>query len=89
MDDLINYMGIVQSSVVRGSLEDEYLFDWQIGSQEDMTPGLVDVSQKRLNFLPAIIKLVSTVWWCIPAQGSRVSNGGGKFKVRPLLFLPD
>ena len=50
MDDLINYMGIVQSSVVRGSLEDEYFFDWQIGSQEDMTPGLVDVSQKRLNF---------------------------------------
>ena len=47
MDDLLNFMGIAQSSIVRHSLEDEYFYDWQIGSQEDMTPGLVDVSLKR------------------------------------------
>ena len=44
MNDLLNFMGIAQNSVVRNSLENEYFYDWQIGSQEDMTPGLVDVS---------------------------------------------
>ena len=43
MDDLLNILGIVQTSVVGNALEDLYFYDWQIGSQEDMTPGLVDV----------------------------------------------
>ena len=47
MDDLLNFMGIAQSSVVRNSLQQEYFYDWQIGSQEDLTPGLVDVSVGR------------------------------------------
>ena len=44
MDDFLYTLGIIQSSVVGDALEDIYFYDWQIGSQEDMTPGLVDVS---------------------------------------------
>ena len=44
MYDFLYTLGIVQSSVVAEALEDIYFYDWQIGSQEDMTPGLVDVS---------------------------------------------
>ena len=44
MDDFLYTLGIIQSSVVADALEDIYFYDWQIGSQEDMTPGLVDVS---------------------------------------------
>ena len=47
MDDLLNFMGVAQSSVVRNFVQDEYFYDWQIGSQGDMTPGLVDVSFKE------------------------------------------
>merc|ERR1712241_1130375 len=42
MNDLLNFLSIAQNSVVRNSLENEYFYDWQIGSQEEMTPGLVD-----------------------------------------------
>ena len=44
MYDFLYTLGIVQSSVVAEALEDIYFYDWQIGSQEDMTPGMVDVS---------------------------------------------
>ena len=54
MDDLLNFMGVAQSSVVRNFVQDEYFYDWQIGSQEDMTPGLVDVSLKKKNFLTSL-----------------------------------
>ena len=43
MNDLLYTLGITQSSVVADALEDLYFQDWQIGSQEDMMPGLVDV----------------------------------------------
>ena len=75
MDDLLNILGIVQTSVVGNALEDLYFYDWQIGSQEDMTPGLVDVCIMTLTFLPHLIihiyslgehsclKLQATRWW--------------------------
>ena len=44
MYDFLYTLGIVQSSVVAEASEDIYFYDWQIGSQEDMTPGMVDVS---------------------------------------------
>ena len=75
MDDLLNILGIVQSNVVGNALEDLYFYDWQIGSQEDMTPGLVDVCiQWHWIFTPSYYSLYSlgehsclrlraTRWW--------------------------
>ena len=74
MNDLLNFMGIAQNSVVRNSLENEYFYDWQIGSQEDMTPGLVDVSLLDQIYLFLSTSFLS-VWRCIYAQGPRVPNG--------------
>ena len=59
MNDLLNFMGIAQNSVVRNSLENEDFYDWQIGSQEDMTPGLVDVSLVDQIYLITFIILLS------------------------------
>ena len=44
MYDMLSTLGISQPNVVGQMLEDMYFYDWQIGSQEDMTPGIVDVS---------------------------------------------
>ena len=43
MYDLLAILGISEPNVVGKMLEDMYFYDWQIGSQEDMTPGIVDV----------------------------------------------
>ena len=43
MYDLLAILGISGTNVVGEMLEDMYFYDWQIGSQEDMTPGIVDV----------------------------------------------
>ena len=43
MNDMLAILGINDANVVGGLVEDMYFYDWQIGSQEDMTPGIVDV----------------------------------------------
>ena len=49
MYDLLAILGISGTNVVGEMLEDMYFYDWQIGSQEDMTPGIVDV-RNILNY---------------------------------------
>ena len=44
MYDMLSTLGISQPNVVGQMVENMYFYDWQIGSQEDMTPGIVDVS---------------------------------------------
>ena len=43
MYDMLSTLGISQPNVVGQMVENMYFYDWQIGSQEDMTPGIVDV----------------------------------------------
>ena len=43
MYDMLSILGISQPNVVGQMVENMYFYDWQIGSQEDMTPGIVDV----------------------------------------------
>ena len=47
MDDFLNIMGVHSANAIAGELEEEYFYDWQLGSQEEMTPGIVDVSVLR------------------------------------------
>ena len=49
MYDLLAILGLSDANVVAGMLEDMYFYDWQIGSQEDMTPGVVDVSSISIS----------------------------------------
>ena len=49
MYDLLAILGLSDANVVAGMLEDMYFYDWQIGSQEDMTPGIVDVSSISIS----------------------------------------
>ena len=46
MDEFLNILGVTSANAIAPSMEDLYFDDWQIGSQEEMTPGLVDVSVK-------------------------------------------
>ena len=51
MYDMLAILGITGTNVVGEMLEDMYFYDWQIGSQEDMTPGIVDVRNKSYSLL--------------------------------------
>ena len=64
MYDFLYTLGIVQSSVVAEALEDIYFYDWQIGSQEDMTPGLVDVSSIKQFFSCTAFFIQSVAMFC-------------------------
>ena len=46
MDDFLSIMGVHSANAIAGELEEEYFYDWQLGSQEEMTPGIVDVSMQ-------------------------------------------
>ena len=61
MYDLLAILGISEPNVVGKMLEDMYFYDWQIGSQEDMTPGIVDV--RFISHLCFIMILVSEEYY--------------------------
>ena len=46
MEEFLNILGVTSANAIAPSMEELYFEDWQIGSQEEMTPGLVDVSVK-------------------------------------------
>ena len=91
MDDFLYTLGIIQSSVVGDALEDIYFYDWQIGSQEDMTPGLVDVSifGTYAATIPDHLAKNILVWRRLHAKGPRVPDGAGELQVQRFLLLPN
>ena len=63
MDDFLNIMGVHSANAIAGELEEEYFYDWQLGSQEEMTPGIVDVSVYMATLTMNFIKPFRWVSW--------------------------